>query len=191
MMRTTLVPSIALKALCRHSRATTTTTTTTTRGFSASRRLSASNQIFDPIRDAPTFQTHHLLALSSRTPFITLWTTSWCPACRTIAPLLQTVVSSGVGEAEGGVAYAVVELDAPDVVAEGLGLRYGITAVPTLVAFGGAGAGGGGAPRAETKVVDARVLGDRRVLEEWVRTGLSAASCYLVALCLDHEWWRG
>lgn len=46
MMRTTPVPSMALKALCRRSRATATTTTT--RGFSASRRLSASNQIFDP-----------------------------------------------------------------------------------------------------------------------------------------------
>jgi thiol-disulfide isomerase/thioredoxin len=105
-----------------------------------------------------------LLSSSSRTPLLTLWTTSWCPTCRVVEPLLRDLVSSGLGEDEGGVAYCPVEYDAPDIMAAGLGHEYLITTVPTLLSFDA------GEAQVETKVVDGRKLADRRFLEEWIRT---------------------
>jgi hypothetical protein len=80
-----------------------------------------------------------------------------------VAPLLEELVESGVGEAEGGVAYCAVEFDAPDVMAAGLGLTYMINSVPTLLSFDA------GEAQVQTKVSDGRQLADRRFLEEWIR----------------------
>lgn len=115
------------------------------------------------VRNADQFHTYQLLSASSRTPLITLWTTSWCPTCRTIEPLLQRLVESGVGEAEGGVGYCTVEYDAPDVMSAGLGLSYMINSVPTLLSFDAQEA------QVKTKVSDGRQLSDRSFLEEWIR----------------------
>lgn len=73
------------------------------------------------------------------------------------------MLASGVGEAEGGLAYCEVEYDAPDVMGEGLGMDYMITSIPTLLSFDAQEA------QTQTKVVDARKLADRRFLEEWLR----------------------
>lgn len=115
------------------------------------------------IRTPDAFHTHILLSSSARTPLLTLWATSWCPSCKTVAPLLQSIVESGVGEAEGGVAYAPVELDSPDVQSANLALEYMITSVPTLLSFDA------GEAQLETRVVDGRLLADRAFLEGWVR----------------------
>lgn len=73
-------------------------------------------------------------------------------------------MASGVGEAEGGVAFCEVECDAPDVAAAGLGLTYMINSVPTLLSFSDAGL-----PVAESRVEDAARMTDEAFLEEWIR----------------------
>lgn len=115
------------------------------------------------VRNADQFYTYQLLSASSRTPLITLWTASWCPTCRTVEPLVQGLVESGVGQAEGGVGYCTVEFDAPDVMASDLGLTYMIRSLPTLLSFDAQEA------QVSTKVTDGRRLADRSFLEEWIR----------------------
>lgn len=56
-----------------------------------------------------------LLAATNRTPLVSLFTASWCPSCRVIAPMLKEMVEQGVGEKEGGVSYAEIEADSPDI----------------------------------------------------------------------------
>ncbi|KAI1343306.1 hypothetical protein F5Y15DRAFT_230473 [Xylariaceae sp. FL0016] len=133
------------------------------RAFSSSKSTRAKNQIYNSIRRPEEFHTYQLLSSSSRTPLITLWTTSYCGTCKVVEPLLRSVIEGGVGEAEGGVGYCTVEFDAPDVMSGDLGLTYMIRSIPTLLSFDA------GEAQVETKVVDARKLGDRAFLEEWVR----------------------
>ncbi|KAI1865213.1 hypothetical protein JX265_008260 [Neoarthrinium moseri] len=136
---------------------------TSRRTFASSRPWKASNQIYNTVRRPEDLHTYLLLSSSSRTPLITLWTTNWCSTCRVVAPLLKDVIESGTGEAEGGVGYCTVEFDSPDIMADGLGMTYMITSIPTLLSFDAQEA------QVETKVMDARKLADRRFLEEWVR----------------------
>ncbi|KAK2037813.1 hypothetical protein LZ31DRAFT_480275 [Colletotrichum somersetense] len=132
--------------------------------FSTSRTRPAKNQIFASVRHPNDFHTYQLMSSSSRTPLITLWTTSWCGTCRVVAPLVRSLVEAGVGEAEGGVAYCTVEFDSPDVMSGGLGMTYMITSIPTLLSFDNQEA------QIQTKVHDAKKLTDRAFLEEWIRT---------------------
>lgn len=88
---------------------------------------------------------------------------------------MRKVIEEGVGEKEGGVLFVEVEYDAPDVMGEGLGLRYMVRSVPTLVGFwrgevmgGGAGLGAG----ERLGAADIQRLG-REGLEEWVRGAAS------------------
>ncbi len=115
------------------------------------------------VRNLDQFHTYQLLSSSSRTPLLTLWTTSWCSTCRVVAPLIQELVESGVGETEGGVGYCTVEYDAPDVMAAGLGLEYMINSIPTLLSFDA------GEAQVQTKVSDGRKLADPKFLEAWIR----------------------
>ncbi|UQC89091.1 uncharacterized protein CLUP02_14619 [Colletotrichum lupini] len=132
--------------------------------FSTSRTSPAKNQIYASVRRPDDFHTYQLLSSSSRTPLITLWTTSWCGTCRVVAPLIQSIVESGVGEAEGGVGYCTVEFDSPDVMSGGLGMTYMITSIPTLLSFDNQEA------QIQTKLHDAKKLTDRAFLEEWIRS---------------------
>lgn len=118
------------------------------------------------IRNADAFQTALAVSTSSRRPLLTLWTTSYCPTCKTVSPLIRSLVSSGVGEAEGGVSFAEVEFDSPDIMGgpDSLPMTYMITSVPTLLSFDG------GEAMTQTKVFDGRKLADRTFLEEWIRT---------------------
>jgi len=95
---------------------------------------------------------------------LTLWTASYCNTCKTVSPIIQDLIESGVGEAEGGVSFCEVEYDAPDIMASGLGMTYMITSMPTLLGFDR------GEAQTETKVVDARKMGDREWMKEWIRT---------------------
>ena len=115
------------------------------------------------VRKPDDFHTYQLLSSSARTPLITLWTTSWCSTCRVVAPMLQSLIESGVGEAEGGVGYCTVEYDAPDIMSAGFGMTYMITSIPTLLSFDAQEA------QVQTKVQDARKLSDRQFLEDWIR----------------------
>ncbi|KAF6232706.1 hypothetical protein HO173_009145 [Letharia columbiana] len=72
------------------------------------------NRIYDPIRSPSDFDTLILLSASNRTALITLWTASWCPSCRMVAPLIrQLIEEEGAGEERGGVGYAEIEFDSP------------------------------------------------------------------------------
>ncbi|PWW78331.1 hypothetical protein C7212DRAFT_323693 [Tuber magnatum] len=87
-------------------------------------------RIYDSVRSTDTFHTLLLTHTTSSTPLITYWTTSYCPACRVVKPLLWRAVE-GSNEKIG---LAEVELDAPGDVGE-LGLRYSIHKVPTIMVF--------------------------------------------------------
>ncbi|KAI1362426.1 hypothetical protein F5Y08DRAFT_274017 [Xylaria arbuscula] len=119
------------------------------------------------IRRPADFETYKLLSSSARTPLLTLWTTSWCGTCRAVTPLIKSLVESGVGEQEGGVAFCTVEYDAPDIMSsadgETLGMTYMITGIPTLLSFDA------GEAMVQTKVSDGRKLADREFLTEWIR----------------------
>ncbi|KAK4242052.1 hypothetical protein C8A03DRAFT_11768 [Achaetomium macrosporum] len=156
-------PSIAQRFLSRAKPVVVRSQPVSCLRFSTSRQVQASNQIHSPVRNLDQFHTYQLLSSSSRTPLLTLWTTSWCSTCRVVAPLIQELIESGVGEAEGGVGYCTVEYDAPDVMSAGLGLTYMINSVPTLLSFDA------GEAQVETKVTDGRRLADRKFLEEWIR----------------------
>ena len=115
------------------------------------------------IRNSDVFYSHLLSSASSRTPLVTLWTASWCPTCKVVEPLVRDIVASGVGEAEGGVAFCTVEYDAPDIMTGGLGMQYMITSLPSLLSFDAQEA------QTQTKVVDGRQLADRAFVEAWIR----------------------
>ncbi|KAI0391716.1 hypothetical protein F5Y17DRAFT_396813 [Xylariaceae sp. FL0594] len=148
------------------------------RTFATSSALSrAPNQVFDSVRRPSDLHTYTRLASTSGVPLLTLWTTSYCPSCATVAPLIRTLVQDErVGEAEGGVAFVTVEMDAPDIMSDtsniygtsgnvgGLGGTFMITSVPTLLSFNDAGD-----PVTRTKVVDVRKLSDREFLVDWIR----------------------
>ncbi|KAI1101664.1 hypothetical protein F4804DRAFT_292845 [Jackrogersella minutella] len=133
------------------------------RSFSASRHVKAANQVFSPVRHPDDLHTYQMLASSACTPLLTLWTASASDTSREAEALARSVVEGGAGEAEGGVAFCAVEMDAPDVAAAGLATNYMVTKAPTLLAFDG------GEPQAPTKVHDPRFLVDKAFLEFWVR----------------------
>lgn len=114
------------------------------------------------MRSPSELSTLLLLSSSSKTPLLTIWTTSYCPTCRIVSPTIESLISSGVGEEDGGVAYAEIEYDAPDMMTSELGMKYMITKVPTLVAFDGEWA------IEESRVVDGKKMAEREFLREWV-----------------------
>jgi thiol-disulfide isomerase/thioredoxin len=78
------------------------TTLPATRPFSLLNptQRSHTNRIFDPIR-----------AADNRT-LITLWSAKWCQTCQTVKPLiLRLLEEEKLGEREGGLGFAEVEMD--------------------------------------------------------------------------------
>lgn len=73
--------------------------------------------LHNSVRSPADLDTLLLLSASSRIPLITLWTASWCPSCRTVLPLVQSMIEDeGAGElpdGSGSVGFAEVEFDAP------------------------------------------------------------------------------
>ncbi|PKS09346.1 hypothetical protein jhhlp_003960 [Lomentospora prolificans] len=133
------------------------------RAFSTTSNRRAKNQIYDPVKRVSDFDTYHLLSVSSRSPLLTLWTTSWCPTCKIVSPILYRLVESGVGEAEGGVGLCTIEYDSPDIMKEGFGHMYVISSVPTLMAFDEHGG------RMSTRIMDPTQLTDETFLANWIR----------------------
>lgn len=75
------------------------------------------------IRNKDDFSTLLLLSASSKQSLITLWTASFCPSCSAVAPVIRDVIEKDeIGESEGGVGFAEVEVDAPGL--GGLGGEY-------------------------------------------------------------------
>ncbi|PHH64061.1 hypothetical protein CDD81_5054 [Ophiocordyceps australis] len=137
--------------------------------FSASAPRSASNVVFDAIRSPESFMTHLSACHSPRIPLLTLWTTSYCIHSPGILRALTCLVQSGVGQPEGGVALASVEMDAPDIAANptdpnNLALMYMINSLPTLLSFDA------GEAQTDTRVTDTAKLADEAFLQQWIRT---------------------
>lgn len=80
------------------------------------------------VRNEEEFENLNLLSASSRVPLITLWGASWCPSCKVITPLIKELIQNGVGEAQGGVSFAEVELDSPTL--GPLAMRYSVKNPP-------------------------------------------------------------
>jgi hypothetical protein len=78
--------------------------------------------------------------------------------------LLQELIFSGIGEAEGGVSFAEIEFDSQDIMESGLAMTYMITSMPTLLGFDR------GEAQTGTKVTDPKLIRDREWLKEWIRT---------------------
>ncbi|KAK7527145.1 uncharacterized protein IWZ02DRAFT_193558 [Phyllosticta citriasiana] len=134
------------------------------RSFSRSApRLAASNanRIYTSVRNPDEFANLLLLSASSRRPLLTLWTASWCPSCQAVKPILEELVGKeGVGEEQGGVGYAEVEVDA--VTIGDLPITYRINSMPTLLAFDRQEA------QFETRVTAVDKMKNRDFLRQWI-----------------------
>ncbi|KAF2723176.1 hypothetical protein K431DRAFT_199312, partial [Polychaeton citri CBS 116435] len=134
--------------------------------YSSSAALQANNRIYPAdVRSEEELQTLLLMSASTRIPLITLWKTNWCQSCKLVSPLVSALIrDEGVGEAEGGVSYVEVEMDSPDLGGiGGLGLRYGINSMPTLLAFDRQ------EPQLETKIARLEDMKSKDFLRQWIQ----------------------
>ncbi|EXJ91252.1 hypothetical protein A1O1_04362 [Capronia coronata CBS 617.96] len=127
------------------------------------------NRILNSFRTPPQFHDALRLCSANNTLLLTLFTTSTCTPCRTITPLITSLVETRPPAPEdkfSGLAFAEVELDSPDR-SNGsmmdLGVEYGVTSLPTLMGFGGRRA-----ERVTERLVDTRLMSDPRGLAGWV-----------------------
>ncbi|KAF2645957.1 hypothetical protein P280DRAFT_418218 [Massarina eburnea CBS 473.64] len=119
------------------------------------------NRIFDNIRQPNDLHTLTLLSATNNRPLITLWSASWCSTCQTVKPLVKGLIEDErVGEAEGGLAFAEVELDSTLI--GDLGVKYMITSMPTLLAFSRQEA------QFDTKLVKPELMKNKEFLREWL-----------------------
>ncbi|KAI9889486.1 MAG: hypothetical protein M1814_005269 [Vezdaea aestivalis] len=140
------------------------------------------NRVYESsVRNEDELTSLLLVSASSGQPLVTLWTASWCPSCKAVAPMLRKAVEDGVGQAEGGVAFVEVEADAQDMgempMRYGVGSSYGqtfqllthsqITSIPTLLAFSRQEAQTG------TKVTNVKDLKDQAFMKDWLVTEAS------------------
>lgn len=144
-------------------------TTTHTRPFTSSPHHALSNRVYSPIRTPPAFHDHLRAASSSNTLLLALFSTSACPSCKHIIPLLTDLVNHrdpGPRDGFAALAFAEVQLDSADT-SNGpmtdVGVEFGVRSMPTLIGFGGRRA-----ERVTERLADLKVLGDRARLAEWV-----------------------
>lgn len=160
-----------LSALAREVRPSNPQRHTSSRiqSFSTSPSLLQKNRILDPFRTPAQFHDALRLCSANNTLLLALFTTSTCTPCRTITPLLSSLIETRPSSPEdkfSALALAEVELDSPDR-SNGsmldLGVEYGVTSMPTLIGFGGRRA-----ERVTDRVVDTRVLGDGKRMALWM-----------------------
>ncbi|CZT46571.1 uncharacterized protein RSE6_07017 [Rhynchosporium secalis] len=133
------------------------------RFFSTTKDKQAKNRVFTPVRRPDEFYSYLSLSTSARTPLLTFWTASYCNTCKTVSPILQELINSGVGEEEGGITYCEIEYDSMDIMDSGLGMTYMITSMPTLLSFDR------GEAQVGTKITDPKQMTDVEGLKEWIR----------------------
>lgn len=128
-----------------------------------------SNQVLSPITTPPIFHDYLRLASSNNILLLLLFTTSSCIPCRTISPLLQSLVTSRTTQPAdrfSALALAEVELDSPDrsngAVVD-LGVEYGISSIPSLVGFGGRRS-----ERVTERIVDTKMMGSKGDMKAWL-----------------------
>ncbi|KAL8696812.1 MAG: hypothetical protein Q9201_007465 [Fulgogasparrea decipioides] len=118
-------------------------------------------QVRGVVRSSEELSSLLLLSSTNRTPLLTLWTASWCSSCRTIRPLLLSLIENdSVGEEEGGVGYAEVEIDSPNI--GPLASQYFVNSIPTLLSF-----------RAQEAVLEEKItsvdeMRDREFMRLWI-----------------------
>ena len=135
------------------------------RSLSSTRTLNGKNRIYpNRIRREDELQTLTLMSASSRVPLITIWMATWCQTCKVVTPLIQELIEHDkVGEAQGGISFVEVEMDSPDLGGlAGIGMRYGINSIPTLLAFDRQ------EPQLETKVSRLDDLKNKEFLRRWI-----------------------
>lgn len=135
------------------------------RHFSTSRALQAKNRIYPSrVRQEDELSTLTLMSASTRVPLLTFWMATWCQTCKTVSPMIQELIEKeGVGEEQGGVSFVEVEMDSPDLGGlAGIGMRYGINSIPTLLAFDRQ------EPQVETKISRLDDLKNRQFLVKWI-----------------------
>jgi thiol-disulfide isomerase/thioredoxin len=137
--------------------------------FSSTRTTKLSNRVYDPIRIPPTFHDYLRVASASNVLLLALFSTSACPSCRHITPLLTDLVnhrSPNPQDKFSALSFAEVELDSPDT-SNGnmmdLGVEWGIMSMPTLIGFGGRRA-----ERVTDRVTDTSFMKDQARMREWV-----------------------
>ncbi|KAK3619187.1 hypothetical protein LTR56_024186 [Elasticomyces elasticus] len=141
--------------------------TTIARRWLSSTPTLRKNRIYpSTIRSESELETLTLMSASTRIPLVTLWMTNWCSSCKVVSPLLrQLIKDEKVGESQGGISYAEVEMDSPDMGGlGGLPLRYGINSIPTLLAFDRQ------EPQITTKVARLEDLKSKAFLTKWLET---------------------
>lgn len=75
----------------------------------------------------------------------------------------ELIEKEGVGEEQGGVSFVEVEMDSPDLGGlAGIGMRYGINSIPTLLAFDRQ------EPQVETKISRLDDFKNRQFLTKWI-----------------------
>ena len=106
------------------------------------------------------------MSASSRVPLITLWMATWCQTSKVVSPLIQELIENDkIGEKQGGVSFVEVEMDSPDLGGlAGIGMRYGINSIPTLLAFDRQ------EPQLETKVSRLDDLKSKEFMAKWIET---------------------
>lgn len=137
------------------------------RTFASTSHLLAKNRIYPTsIRKEDELQTLVLMSASTRVPLITLWMANWCQSCKVVSPVIRELLEKdGIGEEQGSVSYAEVEMDSPDMGGlGGIALRYGINSMPTLLAFDRS------EPQIETKVSRLDDLNSKAFLTKWIQT---------------------
>ncbi|KIX02821.1 uncharacterized protein Z518_08764 [Rhinocladiella mackenziei CBS 650.93] len=146
-------------------------TTQRVRSFHSSSSLPQQNQnrVLDLFRTPPQFHDALRLCSANNTLLLTLFTTSTCTSCRTITPLLQSLVEKRPSSSEdrySALAFAELQLDRPGTGAGNmfdLAVEYGVSSMPTLMGFGGRRA-----ERVTERLVDTRVMSDGRRMTTWV-----------------------
>lgn len=98
--------------------------------FSSSPNRLGENRIFANVRTPDELHTLTFLSTTDNQPLITLWSTSWCSTCQAVKPLVKSLIEDEkVGQSEGGLGYAEVELDS--VLIGDLGVKYMVRPILT------------------------------------------------------------
>ncbi|KAF2871720.1 hypothetical protein BDV95DRAFT_607134 [Massariosphaeria phaeospora] len=129
--------------------------------FGASLERSNQNRVFDNIRTPQDLHTLTMVSAAGNRPLITLWSASWCTTCQAVKPIVKALIEDEkVGEQEGGLGFAEVELDS--VLIGDLGVKYMIMSMPTLLAFSRQEA------QTETKLTKPEQMKNKEFLREWL-----------------------
>ncbi|KAK4232307.1 hypothetical protein QBC38DRAFT_463739 [Podospora fimiseda] len=118
------------------------------------------NVVFEPARSNNEFES---AILSTDTLTITVWTQSASKESQELAERVRRLVESGVGEAEGGINFMEVELDAPTMIGD-LHQIFFINEVPCMVTFTF-----GWSLLHDDPIHDRKLLEDEEWLEKYIR----------------------